>query len=119
LEWKTIKIKLLEPVKKTKSNGWVLFSRIQSQLDEHHRDLSLKKGCASNKVMVVRPAASPIGLFLLSYSPLSFFDGTTLSRNLATNSIMIEEEAATNIDRNGTVATTNSVMLKKSRCVAK
>jgi hypothetical protein len=36
LEWKTIKIKLLEPVKKTKSNGWVLFSRIQTQPDEQY-----------------------------------------------------------------------------------
>jgi hypothetical protein len=119
LEWKTIKIKLSEPVKKTKSNGQLSFRTMQSQPDEHHRDLSLKKWGASNKVLVVRPAAIPIGLFLLLYDSLSFFDGITLSLNAATNSTTIKEEATTNINRNGTVATTKRVILKKSRCGAK
>jgi hypothetical protein len=52
-------------------------------------------------VLVVRPAASPIGLFLLLYGSLSVFDGITLSHNATTDSITIEEEATTNIDQNG------------------
>jgi hypothetical protein len=70
---------------------------MRSQPDEHHRDLSLKKCGASNKVLVVRPAAILIGLFLLSYGSLSFFDGITLSRIATTNLITIEEEATTTI----------------------
>jgi hypothetical protein len=97
LEWKTTKIKLLEPVKKTKSIGRLLFPTMRSQPVEHHRDLSLKKWGASNKVLVMRPAASPIGLFLLLYGSLSFFDGITLSCNTTTNLITIEEEATTTI----------------------
>jgi hypothetical protein len=110
---------LSEPVENTKSNGPLLFPTIQSRLDEHHRDLFPKKWGAYNKVLVGRPAASPIGLFLLSYGSLSFFDGITLSRNATTNSIAIEEEATTDIDQNGTIATKKKVILKKSRCGAK
>jgi hypothetical protein len=39
-------------------------------MDEHHRDLSPTKWGASNKVLVGRPAASPIGQFLLLYGSL-------------------------------------------------
>jgi hypothetical protein len=71
---KIFQIKLSEPVENTKSNGRLSFQTIRSQPDEHHRDLFPKKWGAYNKVLVGRPAAaSPIGLFLLSYGSLSFF----------------------------------------------
>jgi hypothetical protein len=108
-----------EPVKNTKSNGRLSFPTIRSQPDEHHRDLFPKKWGPYNKVLVGRPAASPIGLFLLLYSSLSFFDGNTLSRNATTDSIAGREEATTNINRNGTIATQERVILKESRCGAK
>jgi hypothetical protein len=48
-----------------------------------------------------------------------FFDGITLSTKATTDSITIEEEATTYINRNGTVATTKRGILKKSRCGAR
>jgi hypothetical protein len=50
---------------------------------------------ASNKVLVVRLAARMIGLLLLLYSSLSFFDGITLSCNPTTDLITIKGEATT------------------------
>jgi hypothetical protein len=51
--------------------------------------------------------------------PFLFFEGITLSRNATTDSIAGREEATTNIDRNGTIATKERVILKESRCGAK
>jgi hypothetical protein len=51
--------------------------------------------------------------------PFLLFDGITLSRNTTTDLIATKEEATTNIDRNGTIATKKRVILKKSRCGAK